>query len=69
MRHYRAKVETEGVDILTCFSGDLLGPSLVSTMFEGEQMVASFNECKVDVACIGNHDLDFGIDQMDKCLA
>ena len=69
MRHYRAKAEKEGVEILTCFSGDLLGPSLISTMFEGEQMVPSFNECKVDVACIGNHDLDFGIDQMDKCLA
>ena len=28
----------------------------------------SFNACKVDVACIGNHDLDFGINAMDKCL-
>ena len=22
----------------------------------------------VDVACIGNHDLDFGVNQMMKCL-
>ena len=58
----------EGVEYLTLFSGDLLGPSLISTMFEGEQMVTSFNKCKVDVACIGNHDLDFGIEQMDLCL-
>lgn len=27
-----------------------------------------FNACNVDVACIGNHDLDFGIEQMDKQL-
>lgn len=31
-------------------------------------MVTSFNRCGVDVACIGNHDLDFGIEQMDKVL-
>lgn len=31
-------------------------------------MVASFNACNVDVACIGNHDLDFGIEQMDTIL-
>lgn len=52
--------------ILTLFSGDLLSPSLISTMFEGEQMMPSFNACSVDVACIGNHDLDFGIAAMDK---
>ena len=69
MDHYRKKAtEQEGVECITIFSGDLLGPSLISTMFEGEQMVTAFNRLKVDVACIGNHDLDFGITQMDKVL-
>ena len=68
MKHYQEKAATEGVKCLTLFSGDLLGPSLISTIFEGEQMMPSFNACKVDVACIGNHDLDFGINAMDKCL-
>lgn len=31
-------------------------------------MVTSFNKCNVDVACIGNHDLDFGLDKMNKVL-
>ena len=62
MDHFREKAEREGVECLTLFSGDLLGPSLISTMYEGAQMVPSFNRCKVDVACIGNHDLDFGIE-------
>ena len=31
-------------------------------------MVVPFNRMEVDVACIGNHDLDFGINQMMKCL-
>ena len=68
MRHYQERAAAEGIEYLTLFSGDLLGPSLISTMFEGEQMVTSFNKCNVDVACIGNHDLDFGIEQMDLCL-
>ena len=54
--------------MLTIFSGDILSPSLISTMFKGEQMVPSFNACNVDVACIGNHELDFGIEAMDKQL-
>ena len=37
-------------------------------MFEGEQMVLPFNRMMVDVACIGNHDLDYGIDSMMKVL-
>ena len=37
-------------------------------MFEGEQMVLPFNRMLVDVACIGNHDLDYGIDSMMKVL-
>ena len=56
------------MECLTLFSGDLLSPSLISTMFEGEQMVPSFRECAVDVACIGNHDLDFGIGRMTEIL-
>ena len=31
-------------------------------------MVVPFNRMEVDVACIGNHDLDFGINKMMKCL-
>lgn len=52
----------ENVDCLTLFSGDMMGPSLISTVYEGEQLVAAFNACKVDVACIGNHELDFGLE-------
>ena len=36
MRHYQEKAKEEGVDCLTLFSGDMISPSLISTMFEGE---------------------------------
>ena len=32
-------------------------------------MVGPFNCCKVDVAMLGNHDLDFGVRQMRACIA
>ena len=53
---------------MTVFCGDLLGPSLISTYREGEQMILPFNECRVDVAMIGNHDLDFGVFQLGDML-
>lgn len=45
---------------LTLFSGDALNPSLLSTVTRGKHMVGVLNEVRVDVACVGNHDLDWG---------
>lgn len=47
---------------LVLFSGDLFFPSILSSHFYGEQMIMPFNELNVDVSCIGNHELDGGID-------
>ena len=68
MKHYQEQARGEGIDSLTLFSGDLMGPSLLSSMFEGEQMANAIKLCGVEVACIGNHELDFDIPQMNKVL-
>ena len=47
-------------DPLVLFSGDALNPSMASTFFKGKQMVPILNLLKTKVACVGNHDLDFG---------
>ena len=47
---------------LVIFSGDLFFPSSLSTHFLGEQMIVPFNALNVDVSCIGNHELDNGIE-------
>lgn len=44
---------------LTLFSGDVFSPSLLSQTYKGEQMVVPINSLNIDVACLGNHDLDF----------
>lgn len=51
---------------LVLFSGDAFSPSLLSQTYKGEQMVLPLNSFHVDVACLGNHDLDFEEEQSLK---
>lgn len=47
---------------LVLFSGDAYNPSLMSaTVTMGRQMPPVLNACGVAAACVGNHDLDFGV--------
>ena len=43
-------------------AGDFLSPSVASSVFKGEQMVAALNATGVDLATLGNHEFDFGDD-------
>ena len=43
-------------------AGDFLSPSVASSVFKGEQMVAALNAAGVDIATFGNHEFDFGLD-------
>ena len=42
------------------FSGDALSPSLEASVLQGDHMTELLNLLKIDVACYGNHDFDFG---------
>ena len=64
--HYRNETDTETI---TLFAGDMFGPSLISTVFEGQQLVEPFNAMKVDAAVIGNHELDFGISRLEEIVS
>jgi len=55
----------ESDDKLVFFSGDLFSPSSYSRIFEGEQMIGVLNELNVKASCLGNHDTDFGLDEMN----
>src|SRR5207249_8592738 len=43
-------------------AGDFLSPSVESSVFRGEQMVAALNAAGLDLATLGNHEFDFGVD-------
>lgn len=48
---------------LVLFSGDAFSPSLLSDIHRGTQMILPLNSLGIDVACLGNHDLDFPYDE------
>ncbi|OQR69207.1 5' nucleotidase-like [Tropilaelaps mercedesae] len=56
---------------LILFSGDVLAPSIMSTFTKGDQMVPVLNSIRTDCAVYGNHDFDFGVDNLvdfkEKC--
>ncbi|KAJ5321644.1 5'-Nucleotidase/apyrase [Penicillium brevicompactum] len=64
VNYYRSHAHFAGQpDILTFFSGDAFNPSIESTITKGRHMVPFLNTVGTDVACVGNHDLDFGVAQ------
>ncbi|KAK4569394.1 hypothetical protein LTR86_003157 [Recurvomyces mirabilis] len=54
-----------GPACLTLFSGDALNPSLESSVPRGKRMVPALNALETSTACLGNHDLDFGVEQFE----
>lgn len=48
------------------FAGDLLQGTIMSTIFQGEPDIQVLNLMKVDVACPGNHEFDYGFANMEK---
>ncbi|MGH9141412.1 MAG: bifunctional metallophosphatase/5'-nucleotidase, partial [Vicinamibacterales bacterium] len=43
-------------------AGDFLSPSVASSVFRGEHMIAALNAAGLDLATLGNHEFDFGDD-------
>eukprot|EP00439_Symbiodinium_sp_Y106_P045859 s2509_g5.t2 len=43
------------------FAGDFIAPSYLAEIFKGSQLVEMMNLMGVDLANIGNHDIDFGL--------
>ncbi|MCO6414579.1 bifunctional metallophosphatase/5'-nucleotidase [Siccirubricoccus sp. KC 17139] len=55
----RERAAAPGPVFLT-FGGDLISPSLASSITEGAHMIEIFNALRTDVAVLGNHEFDFG---------
>ncbi|KAJ3120840.1 hypothetical protein HK098_004205 [Nowakowskiella sp. JEL0407] len=57
------KRQSYSIPPLVLFSGDLFNPSLESSVTKGKHMLV-VNHLDIDAACYGNHDFDFGVDQL-----
>ena len=53
---------------LLFFSGDAFSPSSLSLVTKGRQMVPLLNRLGISAACIGNHDFDFGVDNLVELI-
>jgi 5'-nucleotidase len=51
---------TELGDPLVAFGGELAGGSVFGSFYRGMPFVEAFNELRVDVGNLGNHDFDYG---------
>lgn len=58
----RKKILTESPNTLFLLGGDTISPSVASTIFKGEQVIATWNTIGLDYAALGNHEFDFGND-------
>ena len=45
-------------------AGDFLSPSVASSVFKGAHMIATLNAAGLDLATLGNHEFDFGDDEL-----
>lgn len=54
---------------LFLLAGDFLSPSLASKEFKGQQMVASLNALKLDVAALGNHEFDVNVETLGQRIS
>eukprot|EP00908_Phaeocystis_cordata_P013571 Transcript_24638.p1 GENE.Transcript_24638~~Transcript_24638.p1 ORF type:complete len:601 (+),score=299.50 Transcript_24638:121-1923(+) len=51
---------------LILFSGDAFNPSMMSTVTKGKHMVPVLNCFNIHTACFGNHDFDFGVENLEQ---
>jgi 5'-nucleotidase/UDP-sugar diphosphatase len=62
------RAEDPGRPVLLLFAGDLLQGTQLSTLFHGLPDVQLFNTIGVDAAVLGNHELDYGQDNLVTLL-
>lgn len=60
----KKELQAAGRTPLLMIGGDFLASSVASSVFKGEQMIAAFNAMGLDVATLGNHEFDFGVDML-----
>ena len=58
------QLRAQGRTVVTTLPGDFFSPSVASGVFQGKQMVAALNAMGLDIATLGNHEFDFGVEVM-----
>ena len=65
---FKTLLDAQCPAINTC-GGDVFNPSLMSTLTKGRHVPSLLLALGVHVSCVGNHDLDFGVDILEGLIA
>src|SRR5688500_8734617 len=65
----KQRIAAEGNTPFFILAGEFLSSSVASTVFKGEQMIAALNAAGLDMATLGNHEFDFGVDVLLQRMA
>ncbi|HEV2914694.1 MAG TPA: bifunctional UDP-sugar hydrolase/5'-nucleotidase [Pyrinomonadaceae bacterium] len=62
----RKQIMKDSPNTLFLFSGDTISPSVESIKLKGQQMIDAWNQIGLDYATLGNHEFDFGPEELLK---
>jgi 5'-nucleotidase/UDP-sugar diphosphatase len=67
--HVIKQIRAQDPEAQLLFAGDLISPSLESSIFKGAQMIEGMNALGIDAATLGNHEFDYGTAVLQERLA
>ncbi len=65
---YKEQLQNEGNDVLLVDAGDYVQGAPMGTISKGAYMIDIMNQVPYDVATVGNHEFDYGMDQFNKLI-
>lgn len=69
LAHEIKRIRAADPEAQLLFPGDLISPSLESSIFKGAQMIEGLNALGIDAATLGNHEFDYGPAVLQERLA
>lgn len=66
MAAIKADYEKRGAEVILVDAGDFSQGDLLANFFQGENCVRYMNETGYDLATVGNHEFDYGLDNLAK---
>lgn len=65
---YKKQLKNEGNDVLVVDAGDYAQGAPIGMISKGAYLIDIMNKVPYDVATVGNHEFDYGMDQFDKLI-
>ena len=63
---YRRELQKKYKNVITVDVGDHIQGGSIGAISDGEAIIKIMNEIKFDVATLGNHEFDYGVEQLNK---